>query len=212
MKPSAPFTQSPVRTLLLVSNDRLGRRLVSELGEQPGLLRCFDQSSSWRRVLKLLRRGSLSPSLVLKMQLAEWQRPNFPAPEIGAIHNNAELVSLIRKHGIQRVYLFRAGLIVGRAVLDTGAEILNTHCAALPYYGGLGSIARALAAGDLTQCATLHRVTESIDSGEVLATEPYVMDAGLSYAANEARAYDAGLRLLLRELTTDISGFPKGHQ
>jgi folate-dependent phosphoribosylglycinamide formyltransferase PurN len=96
--------------------------------------------------------------------------------------------------------LFRAGLIVGPAVLSTGVPVMNIHCARIPEYGGIGSIDRALRDGAYSQCATLHQVTTRIDEGEVHATEPYQLDPADGYCSNEDRAYDAGIRLLKRVL------------
>jgi methionyl-tRNA formyltransferase len=134
------------------------------------------------------------------MAWAEWMRSNQPSPAAQSISSNQDLLQLIQALKPRQVFLFRAGLIINRQVIGAGADILNVHCAKVPEYGGLGSIARALADKAYEQHATLHRVTARIDEGEVLAVEPYRLDARLSYRRNEEIAYEAGIRLLTREL------------
>lgn len=188
------------RDLLVVGDDRLGRKLLARLQGNTRVLPVFDRSSSLKRVVKLLRRRVLSPGGVARMALAEYRRPDYPRPPLGEVRSNADLAELIAREKPARVYLFRAGLIIGRKVLGSGAEILNVHCARVPEYGGLGSIGRALRDGAVDQAASLHRVTEAIDRGEVLATRPYRLDPARSYAENENAAYDAGIELLVETL------------
>ena len=83
------------------------------------------------------------------------------------------------------MFLFRAGLIINKKVIDTGVKILNTHCARLPQYGGLASISRALKNKDYNQKATLHQVTKKIDSGIIFNELPYELSASKSYFENE---------------------------
>jgi folate-dependent phosphoribosylglycinamide formyltransferase PurN len=120
--------------------------------------------------------------------------------ELPRVKSNAELAQVIDLHSPRRVVLFRAGLIVGDAVLSIGVPIMNIHCATIPRYGGIGSIQRALDDGAYRQCATLHEVTRTIDDGAVHATEPYSLDPALCYCENENVAYGAGIRLLQRIL------------
>jgi methionyl-tRNA formyltransferase len=153
------------------------------------------------RIVKLIWRGRLSPSLLVKMYLAERRRPmGSIGKHYPAVSNNAELIHLIRELNPERVLLFRAGLIVKRSVLSIGVPIMNVHCARIPEYGGIGSIQRALNDCAYEQCATLHQVTESIDQGVVHATEPYHLSSHEGYGWNEDRAYEAGIRLLKRVL------------
>jgi methionyl-tRNA formyltransferase len=116
------------------------------------------------------------------------------------ITRNGDLVNIINLYAPQRVVLFRAGLIINKAVLATGVPIMNIHCAKIPEYGGIGSIAKALQENAFYQSATLHQVTEAIDQGIVFDTEPYELDPSTSYCMNEDSAYAAGYRLLVRTL------------
>lgn len=195
--------------LLVVGNDKLGRRLVSRLGQIAGVKIIFDCSSDYSRAFKLLKKGVISLSTMLKMVLAERRRVDFNVPQSESITSNSELLAVIQRLTPDAIYLFRAGLIINKQVIATGIPVLNIHCASLPHYGGLGSIARALKDGAYQQEATLHRVTTRIDDGEVLATMPYRLDPKSSYYANEEAAYEAGIALVmelfLKEKTSDAN-------
>lgn len=54
---------------------------------------------------------------------------------------------------------------------------------------------------DVDQSATLHRVTERIDDGNVLRTLPYRLGPDKSYTWNQALAYETGIRLAIDVLT-----------
>lgn len=184
------------RQLVICGADKLGRALAGRIMHIPETTIVLDTSSSLRRVLRLVRRGTLSPGMLVRMGVAELRRSDTSLPDLPTITTNAELLELLSSDQPERVFLFRAGLIVNRSVIGTGIPILNVHCARIPEYGGLGSIDRALADGAHEQVATLHRVTSRIDEGEVLRTAPYRLDPGESYRVNEDRAYEAGMALL----------------
>lgn len=187
-------------TLVLVGNDKVGRTLINRIGDTPGVRIAIDLSSNSRRVLKLLRKGTLSLPMVFKMATAEWLRPAVAAGNHPTVASNTELLELIRTHRIERVYLFRAGLIINAKVIASGVELLNVHCASIERFPGIGSIDRALKARDFEQVATMHRVTTRIDEGEIIATRPYRLDPKSSYRANEDRAYEAGIELIASRL------------
>ncbi len=196
----ATFEDGP--NLLIVGGDRISRKLLHALGKTDGLTIFEDRSTSTARVFRLIRRGSLRVSDVVKMALAEARREKLPVPGWidGSIASNKDLLDAIRRIAPRRVLLFRAGLIVNRSVLAEGVDILNIHCASIKTHGGLASIRRALEDGAFDQVATLHRVTSSIDEGEELATEPYRLDPRQSYFRNEQAAYAAGIALAVRLL------------
>lgn len=192
-----------MKMMLVVGNDRIARKAIRELGgEISSLLVVRDVSSGFRRAWKLVHGRRLPLSLLVRMAACELSRENNGAcfRDFPVIRNNRELVRLIGQYKPGRILLFRAGLVISRSVLETGVPVWNIHCARVPGYGGLGSIARALRDRAHDQCATLHEVTERIDAGRVLDTEPYALDSGRSYCWNENTAYDAGIRLLRRTL------------
>jgi methionyl-tRNA formyltransferase len=188
-------------TLLVVGNDRISRLALEQVRDIPDVVVAVDVSTSAARLVRLIRRGRLSIPLVLRMFGCERRRRSVALTvRHERISSNLELVRLIERISPRRIVLFRAGLIVGPAVLSTGVPVMNIHCARIPEYGGIGSIDRALRDGAYSQCATLHQVTTRIDEGEVHATEPYQLDPADGYCSNEDRAYDAGIRLLKRVL------------
>jgi hypothetical protein len=190
-------------TLLVVGNDKISATLLSKLERWPGLVIARDDSMSLRRVWRLLRSGALRWSDLVRMTWCELRRTAVLAgPTDASIRSNADLSHLIARERVKVVVLFRAGLIVNRQVLAMPVSILNVHCASIATHGGLASIRRALEDGTLLQAATLHRVTERIDVGEMLTEEPFRLDATRSYCWNENTAYDAGIRLVLRILNT----------
>lgn len=184
--------------LVIVGNDKLGRKFINSIDQNKYEI-VLDGSSSIRRVFKLIRRGTLKISLVIKMIISDLSRRNHKlAKEYEMIKSNNELINIVTKKKIEQVILYRGGLIVNRKFLDTGVKILNIHCAKIPEYGGIGVLYRALQDQSYQQEATLHVITERIDSGEVLAVEPYELNKNISYKENEEIAYNAGTRLFKR--------------
>lgn len=191
-------------TVVMVGRDKLGAILGGMLPVREHLHLWCDGSTDWRRVVRLWRRGVLPPGAIARMGYAEWQRPAVPMPRCVVIRDNKQFLSMLNELDAQCIFLFRAGLVINSSVLETGIKILNVHCARLPDYNGLNAIGRALANADYSQCATLHRVTRVIDTGEVIATEPYQLDPSRPYRVNEDVAYRAGMRLLLRAVNTRL--------
>lgn len=191
-----------MKTLLVVSDDKIcGRALESlkDCNDQVHIV--IDRSTRIDRVARLVLKGRLSVGMVLKMALCEFLRPGHLSPrQLDEIRSNIDLVQLINTLQPERVVLFRAGLIINRQVIGTRLPIMNIHCANVPEYAGLGSIHRALVNKAYEQSACLHIVTTTIDGGEVLDREPFIMKATDSYCVNEDIAYDAGIRLLRRTI------------
>ena len=183
--------------ILVVGNDKIGGMAAAQFVGRDDIVCVVDKSSSLARVFMLVRKGRLSLSLIGKMFVAELLRPgSLPPASCYSVVSNRDLAEVIADVSPSEVILFRAGLIVGQAVLDLGVRIVNLHCCRLPDYGGIGTISKALRARAFDQEATLHVVTTRIDEGEVLSVSPYRLSPDLSYAANEEVAYCAGLRLL----------------
>ena len=96
-----------------------------------------------------------------------------PPSHLSSIYSNKDLYLELQKAYYNKVYLFRAGLVINESVLKLGFLILNIHAAKIPEYGGIGSINRALKDRVFEQCASLHVITKEIDQGKVLDQEPY---------------------------------------
>ena len=188
--------------LLFVGHDRLAHQLLAELPKNPkNLIITLDNSSNPGRVFRLLLNRVISIRVLTAMAWAQWRRPKVTLTRhYSFIRSNRELLDHLRREAVDTVLLFRAGLIVNKKCLALGIDFLNVHCAELPQYGGIGSIYRALKNQHYDQCATLHRLTERIDDGQVVDTEPYLLSQSTSYKVNEDLAYAAGIKLTLRTL------------
>lgn len=197
-----------MKTLVILGNDKISYALVANKALAEDHIKViFDTSTNAKRAFLLIIKKRMNPILLLRMFLCECARRAPKDVNIGegyeTIKNNSDINNIITEFKPDRVLLFRAGLIINKSVIELGIPLLNIHCAKLPGYAGLGVIWRALKAKDVSQCATLHRVLETIDTGEVLDTESYELDLAASYCENENIAYRAGENLLLRTLETN---------
>ena len=191
-----------MKTLIVLGADKIAGLAVSKINPvQEGSKIIIDRSTSITRVGKLLRSKALSPTLAGKMVFCEVGRSNKkPCNDLEAITCNLELLRAIKDFAPARLILFRAGLIINKAVLSAGIPVLNIHAATVPDFGGIGSINRALKAKSYKQSACLHVITSRIDEGLVLDKEDYTLDPNLCYCANEDIAYKAAVNLLQRAL------------
>jgi methionyl-tRNA formyltransferase len=188
-----------VSDLLVLGNDKISGLAYSKLSRVVGLDVLIDKSTNTRRILKLIRNRRIQVSLVLKMFWAELLRSGSKPPRhLPSITSNKDLSGQIQLVSYEKIYLFRAGLIINDSVIRSGLKFLNVHAAKIPEYGGIGSINRAVQDGVYNQCASLHVVTTAIDQGEVLDFEPYTLSPDNSYIKNEEIAYKAAISLLLR--------------
>ena len=191
-----------MKTLIVLGADKIAGLALSRIEPfQEGSKIIIDRSTSITRLGKLLRSKTLSPVLAGKMAFCEVGRSNKkPRNDLEGITCNLELLQAIKDFDPGRLVLFRAGLIINKAVLSTGIPVLNIHAASVPDFGGIGSINRALRAKSYKQSACLHVITSRIDEGLVLDKEDYTLDPKLCYCANEDIAYKAAVNLLQRAL------------
>lgn len=194
------------KILVIVSPDKLGRFFLSQAPQDQKIIYAYDHSSNYKRLFKLIIKRILKIRTVFLMQWAECSREKIAIlnEPTEIIHNNIDLRKLINKENITTVYLFRAGLIISKITLKEQVDFLNIHCAKIPEYGGIGVLDRALRNKAFKQEATLHVVTETIDSGQVISVEPYAMSPQNSYQQNEDIAYRAGADLLIKHLLKDL--------
>ena len=190
-----------MKLLVIVGNDKLGRKFIASIDKDKYHI-ILDESSSIKRVLKLIQKRILRPSLVLKMFVADLFRKDFQIDsKYESIKTNDDLIQIVRNNNIDQVILYRGGLIINKKFLELGIKILNIHCAKIPEYGGIGVLDRALNDKAYKQEATLHIITERIDDGEIVAVEPYELKKNISYKENEEIAYDAGTKLFKKYFT-----------
>ena len=186
--------------LLVVSDDYWGARAEAIATSYSGVAVAVDRSGGAGRAVRLVLRGSIPFAAAMNMFVTTILLPSVRPKTKQSFASNQELRDIAANQRVSHIILFRAGLIVSGATL-VGYNVTNVHCADLNGFGGLASIWRALNAGALKQCATLHQVTNQIDVGTVLDTEPYVLNRNSSYSNNERAAYEAGLRLVDRTLS-----------
>ena len=188
-------------TLLIIGDDKIGGQAFKEVYNCKGIEIICDRSTNVKRIMKLLRGKKLSIFLFCKMFLAEILRKGKkPNKNVVSIKSNKTLLEILKKNNYEKLILFRAGLIVNKKVIDTGINILNIHAASLPDFSGIGSINKALIEKAYYQKATLHRVIETIDSGEIISEIDYKLDPHKSYLANENIAYSAAIKLLVKTI------------
>ncbi|MFF3073456.1 formyltransferase family protein [Kitasatospora sp. NPDC057904] len=91
-------------------------------------------------------------------------------------------------------------MIFRAPVLSTGLRVLNVHHGPLPAYRGMPEVALvyAMLDGETEFAATLHRVDEGIDTGPVLAREPYPIGAEEPYHVVMRRGLQVCHRLFER--------------
>lgn len=197
-----------MKAMLILGGDRIAQKALAGIKFPDQVIVALDQSTSLYRVVKLVIRRLWRLSQIIKMLWCEYNRvpSSISFGSFPAIKKNNDLLSLLEKHKPERVLLFRAGLVINREVISRGIPLFNIHCANVPEYGGLGSIDRALKDGALDQSATLHKVTASIDKGEVFDTQPFRLNPSATYCQNEAITYAAGLELLFRTVVNTYVG------
>ncbi len=196
-----------MNTLLILGNDKFAGEALNQLVPlSEHVMVAVDCSTDIRRVLRLLLKKRLSCLLLIKMALCSYFRKGEkPASILSRIESNRDLQALFTWKKIDRIILFRAGLIISEEMLKNCIPIFNIHCARIPDYGGLGAIWNAIKDEAWEQQAILHNVTSTIDVGAILDSEPYRLDPRKSYCENENIAYLAGIRLLKRTLNRAIS-------
>lgn len=188
-----------MKCMVLAGNDKLGRKLISLIPDED-VIKAYDNSISIKRIIRLIFKGRISPTLLIKIFYAEMRRPDTKIRQSNFIRSNQQLIKFIEENYIDILLLFRAGLIINKSVIDSRATVINTHCARIPEFAGLGAIDRAIRLKAFKQVATMHYVVSKIDGGEIIATKPYDLVESDSYQNNENIAYNAGISLLLEQL------------
>lgn len=191
-----------IKNLVILGDDKIAGAVSKQISEAENCIVYIDRSRNIPRILKLIKRKVLSPVLMAKMVISEILRSGRrPEESLPSIRNNQDLLQAITKNQPERIILFRAGLIININIIESGVPILNIHAATIPDYGGIGSIERAIRDRAYSQYASMHKVTVSIDEGEVIDKIRYQLNPKLSYFQNEFSAYLAAQELLLKTLS-----------
>jgi folate-dependent phosphoribosylglycinamide formyltransferase PurN len=190
-----------MKTLIILGDDKITGVAAKKIHKNSENIIYIDRSNNIHRIIKLLKKGVLSPLLLAKMIASQLtHHGKRPTKDIPGITSNSDLLNIISILEPDRIMLFRAGLIINEKVLNTGIPILNIHAATVPAYGGIGSIDKAIKDKAYRQHACLHIVTSKIDQGRILDKECYQLDPHENYCENERIAYRAALILLLRAI------------
>ena len=194
------------KIILIIGDDRMGRQAMKSVHATfPDMTIYRNRSGSPRRILKLVRKRILSFSALMCMAWAELRRQPVSTPDFPVLLTNQHVREMLEREKPDMVICFRAGLVLTEKTLAYPTQFLNLHYADLPKWAGLGTIAKALKAKAYHQNACLHEMVGEIDAGEVYHREAYTLDPSLGYKANEDRAFEAGLRLLHRYLSGEVS-------
>lgn len=197
-----------MKTIIIFGNDKISTKAIAALKNKDHYKILIDCSTTLERILKIIRRKSISPYAMIKIFACEmFRKGTIPSKRYRykQIFNNKDLLDEIKTYKPDRIILFRAGLIISKKVISLNIPLMNIHCAKIPEYGGLGSIYKAIQNKSYNQEATLHQVTSSIDRGVIFAIEPYNLNPQKSYCSNESIAYDAGIELLIRTIEAQDS-------
>jgi methionyl-tRNA formyltransferase len=117
-----------------------------------------------------------------------------------------ESVAAILARAPRLAVLADYGQVVPPALLDLPHGALNLHPSALPRWRGASPIASTIAAGDGATAVTLMRMDEGLDTGPVVAQEPWPLDGSETAPELEARLAEAGAALLARMLDPWLDG------
>jgi methionyl-tRNA formyltransferase len=99
------------------------------------------------------------------------------------------------------------GRIVPRAVLELPAQgFLNVHPSLLPRHRGATPIPATLLAGDATAGVTVIRMDTGVDTGPIVAAEPWPLAGTETAGELEARAAEVGAALLARTIPDWLNG------
>jgi len=116
-------------------------------------------------------------------------------------------VDQLRALAPELIVLADYGQLIPRALLELPARgFLNLHPSALPRHRGAAPIEATILAGDTESAVSLMVVTEEMDSGPIVATEPLAVLRGDTAATLEERAAEAAARLLCRALPDWLAG------
>jgi methionyl-tRNA formyltransferase len=99
------------------------------------------------------------------------------------------------------------GQLIPRALLDLPPRgFLNLHPSALPRHRGAAPIPATILAGDAESAVTLIVVSEEMDAGPIVATEPLAVRRDDTAVTLEERASGVAPRLLARALPEWLAG------
>ncbi|WP_329585518.1 formyltransferase family protein [Kitasatospora sp. NBC_01250] len=136
--------------------------------------------------------------------------PAGGVPHLVTTDVNTEAEQLTARCTDGVVWSINNWMIFRAPVLDSGLRIYNIHNGLLPQHRGLPSaaIAYALLQGHAEYGATLHQVDAGIDTGQVLAEQPFPIAPDARYHQVLLRGIQACHQLFQRTLPAIAAGHP----
>ena len=118
-----------------------------------------------------------------------------------------ELVEALRELAPDLIVLADYGQLIPRVLIELPPRgFLNLHPSALPRWRGAAPIPATILAGDTESAVTLMVLTEEMDAGPIVATEPLEVWPDDTAVTLEERAAEAAARLLRRALPEWLAG------
>jgi len=93
-----------------------------------------------------------------------------------------EFVQLVQDLAVDALVVASYGQILSQALLDTAKHGgINLHGSLLPKYRGAAPIQRAIQAGDLETGVTLMQMDKGMDTGDIIAITPFLIEPEATY-------------------------------
>ncbi|MDX1756595.1 MAG: formyltransferase family protein [Marinobacter sp.] len=110
--------------------------------------------------------------------LADWaDKQNLPYRQFSRDHQR-ELADEIQDQRIDVLVSYAAPILADDLLHAPAKEALNIHPSRLPDYRGGNPILWQIIAGEQASAVTIHRLTNQLDQGDILAQVPYAISPG----------------------------------
>ena len=145
---------------------------------------------------------------VLRELALEW---NFKASSLSNLCNHLEIpFHIVRdincSNSVELVKSFQPDLavysgagILRKGIIQAGGQVLNLHCGPLPEIRGMNAVEWSLFHG-LDPEVTLHYIDEGIDTGKIISSRRFNVEAGDSISVLRGRSVATGIELLIDSL------------
>ena len=118
--------------------------------------------------------------------------------------------SVFASHNADVVVVAAYGLLLPQAILDaTRLGCINIHPSDLPRWRGAAPIQRTIMAGDTTTACCIMQMDKGLDSGAVLAREPYNITPGTTSAMLHDAMAELGATMLVDVLRNPLTPTPQ---
>jgi methionyl-tRNA formyltransferase len=113
--------------------------------------------------------------------------------------NNQQSIKFIKKYCPDYLMAAHFNQLIKPVVLNLPKiACINIHPSILPAYQGVDPVFYALKNGEEFIGATVHRMAETFDTGEILMQKSLLADKSKSLLLNNCRMFDEGIKLALK--------------